>query len=412
MVDDQSIAVVDAVKQQSLLSPQVKAFVGLGLAHAMVDCYGGIWAMFKTLAGLDLAWAGFVASVVIFIASSMQPIFGLYADHGHRRRLLLVGVGLTCTGMLLGPVSMFAPFMHHWSGYLVMFVILLMMQFGVAMFHPPAVTLAGQTMARRRSTVVALFIACGMVGLACSHLLFSSVYLSFNRHTELLLLPAAVVVMLVWLWCRTPQRHQPGPLGLRQMLLGITSLSPRLLPLWLIQVMVSANFAGLIFLMPEFVKARGYSAWWVNGGAFFIFIAGSALMMVPVGYLADRYGRRRILTICLVRGTPAYFLLGATHDLPGYAFVTLILLAGGLLGSAGPVGISLGQHLVVDRQSLITGMLMGLAWAVSSPTRWITGSLAKREELGPDGALTWLGVTLVVSILLSLFVPASLKDSS
>ncbi len=393
-------------------SAGIKVYVCLAAAHAMVDCFGSTWSMFKKLAGLDLALSGLIASVALFIAPIMQPVFGAVADHGHRRQLVLAGCALVSLMMLLGPISMSGAFMHSAAGYATMFFVLLLAGLGASMFHPPAVSLAGDTLRHRRSTFVALFIACGMTGMASSHLLFSFVYRGLDRHTEVLLLPAGLIVVWVWRWCRPAESRRHGPLGFRLMMASMAQLPVRLVPLSLVLVLATAHQQGMIFLMPEFAAQRGYDDVFVHGGALGALIAGAAIMMVPMGHLADRFGRRGVMILCLTACIPVHFVLVMTPDMPTALYVVLLFLVGGLAGAAVPVSLAHGQHLLPRQSSLITGLLIGFAWAAASPVLWTVGGLAKQPSLGPSGALTWLGVSLVATAVSVCFVPVSLRQQT
>ncbi len=391
------------------MSPAIKAFICLAAAHAMVDCCALVWSIFKNLVGLNLARAGLLQFIGMFIASLMQPVFGALSDHGMRRRLVVLGIALASCTMLLGPVSMTGDFMHGPAGYATMFFVIMFAWLGVSMFHPPAVTLAGETFSGRRSTAVALFIACGMTGMASSHLFFSFAFRRLNGHTEVLLIPAAMIVAWVWWWCRVPQKRCDGSLGLRSMASQVAQLPRRLFPLWLMQVSVAAHHQGMIFLMPEFATHRGYDDVFVRGGLFAALIAGSAVMMLPVGHLADRIGRRRVMFLGLMTSLPLHLLLVLTPRMPAAGCVVILFLIGGFAASMTPVGIAHGQALVPRQASLITGFLMGFAWAAASPTPWIVGTLAGRPSLGPVGAVAWLAVALLIGCVSAFFVPGSLE---
>ena len=400
---------VDEEIVRSWWSPQVKLYVCIAAAHALVDCYGNVWAIFKKLAGLDLARAGLIATVATAVTAICQPLFGTLADRGHRRRLVLIGVSLACLNVLHGPVSRHPQFMHGEMGYLLMFLILVTAQMGLSMFHPASMTLASDTSADRPATLLALFIACGMIGLAASHLLFSTIYEVFNQHTEILLIPGLAVVCAVATWCHptpTEIREQKNPGNL---LKTIASLPRRLIPLWLMQVMLFSSTTSLVFLMPEFIEERVgidglFGDLWVKGGAIALFIAGSALIMVPAAHLADRFGRRRMLTGSLPCATAVFYLLVLGPDLPLVIFLGLIFITGGLIGLVNPMIVSMGQQLSPGNRSLATGLLMGLAWAAASPANALAGQLAKQEAIGPSRALAWLGLALVVATVLSFFL--------
>ena len=404
MPESQMKAPAEGATARVRLSPEVKAFVSLAAAHTMVDGFSNIWPIFKKLAGLDLAWAGLIAAVVNVLTSALQPIFGLWSDHGYRRHLVLIGSALVCLMVLLGPISRYPGFMHHPSGYATMFTLLLVAKFGLSMFHPPAVSLAGSTSLDRKSMLVSLFIAFGMVGMGSSHLMFSKVYLSLDRRTEILLIPGIAIVLWVALWCRVPQRRIPGPLGLRTMLGKLAGLPGRLIVLWVIQVLTSTVFMSTFFLMPEFMEERGLSQQWVNGGALAVWMTGSVAMMVVVGHIADRLGRRRVLFVCLLVGAAAFYAATQAPRLSAPVLLALMFLTGGMIGSANPVVVSLGQHLAPAYQSLITGVLMGFAWAAASPSLWVAGYLVKCGFSCGD-TLALMGTGMVVAVLLVLFTP-------
>lgn len=398
-------------RRNLLASPAVKTYVCLAAAHAMVDCFSSAWSIFKTLAGLDLAFAGLLATIGSLIASIMQPIFGAVADHGYRRRFVLLGCVLASFMMLLGPISMTDDFMHSTFGYALMFFVILVGWLGVGMFHPSGVSLAGDTLGARRSTVVALFVACGMMGLSSGHLLFSFLFLELDRHTEILMIPMGLVVLWVWRWCRVTESRPRGGVGIRSLTGRLTQVPIRLIPLWVILVMISAHQQGMIFLMPDLAIERGFGEFYVRGGAFGAFIVGAAVMAVPVGHLADRFGRRRVIILCLLLCTPLHFVVVMTTGVPAWLCLPMLFLVGGLAGAAGPVGVAHGQHLLPGHVSLISGLLMGFAWAAASPIQWTVGSLAKQPAWGPSGALVWLGASLVIAVVSACFVPGSLGQT-
>jgi FSR family fosmidomycin resistance protein-like MFS transporter len=342
----------------------------------------------------------------------LQPIFGLWADHGHRRKLVVLGCSMTCLIMLLGPISRYPNFMNHWSGYLTMLIILLVAKTGVGMFHPPAVSLAGNTSSVRRSTVVSLFIAFGMIGMGLSQIMFSTVFIGLNGYTEILMIPGLCIVVWVAVWCHEPAEKLTGPLGLGAMFAKLRHLPGRLISLWAVQVFMSISFVGLIFLLPEFVEKRGMSRFWVNGGALMVWMAGAVLIMVPVGHLADRFGRRRMLCLCLALATASYYAMAQITPMPTALLLLLLFVTGGAIGASNPISISLGQHLLPENQSLITGVLMGLAWSLASVSSWLAGYMVDTLKMSFTTTISWLGIGLIVALVLVLLTPGLGRDAT
>ena len=62
------------------------------LAHFCVDFYMGVWPVYKSVAGIDLATAGIIFGLVGFFGDGLQLVTGIVGDRGYRRRGVLLGV--------------------------------------------------------------------------------------------------------------------------------------------------------------------------------------------------------------------------------------------------------------------------------------------------------------------------------
>ena len=76
------------------------------------------------------------------------------------------------------------------------------------------------------------------------------------------------------------------------------------------------------------------------------------------------------------------------------------------------MAVAMGQRLDPRHTSLISGILMGLAWAVASPADWIVGVLAQQPEIGVTGALLLLGIAGVFAFIFALLLPLALKRTT
>lgn len=381
-----------------------KTYMALLLAHAMIDCLGGMWPVFKKLAGLDLTWAGIISTIAITCTMALQPMFGIWADSGGKRRhYILLGLLLTASGMFLGPIGIRIDAIGTIPAYLIMFGLLITTRLGQAMFHPPATGLAGETIAHKRTLLVSIFIGTGMLGFASSQTLFSYVYQNFAGNTQWILLGCLPLFLLVWFWCKPiEERDHVQQSNLAQFRESITVLRTHLLPLYGILVLASAQMMGLFFLFPELLQAKGYPDWIVNGGGFAFLIGGSVVLMIPMGHLSDRMGRRKTLALTMVLAIVMYYVLILTPQLSTGALVLLGVVAGGMLGTVNPLGVALGQFIVPGKASLASGLLMGFAWALGSQAMWIVGWIAKNSSA--QTALTYLGICNVLGLTLCIFI--------
>lgn len=361
-----------------------------------------MWPIFKYLAGLDLAKAGMIATFSVMLGAGLQPIFGIFSDRGAQRSLILWGVGMASMGVLLGPISLLNGYMSEGAWYLLMLGVMVFVCVGQGMYHPSATSAAGNLAGHRRSTLVSLFIAAGMFGFSISQGLFSMMFRILHGHTEWMLIPAGCILLFGWAWCRpinyqAPMEDTPHP-----QLRDLAPIAQPLILLFFFEVLVGGMYHGFIFLMPEFLEARNCPEYVVKGGGVFLWVAGSAAIMIPAGHLADRRGGYGILAVFTAAALVFYYILILTPALPYAIILLLLFLAGGTAGAVNPMGVAMGQNLDPRHASLISGILMGLAWATGSPAMWVVGMLAKNPSIGVVGALALLGILGLIGLLLAL----------
>ncbi len=374
------------------VSTAVASLVALAGGHFAVDCCTGIWPVFKTLAHLDIARAGLIATVGSMAGNGLQIAFGFLADHGWRRRLVVGGV------CLAGAVT-FVPLAV--GSYLLMFALVLATQLGSAAFHPSATGAAGALSRSHTGLMIGLFLSGGYVGYSLSQVLFSSIYRHSSTFTPLIaLLPIAAAVSIAW--------RGPGVLPTIRSDRGAGSLLRvplrPLAPLFAVQVFTNAIASSVIFLLPDFLLARGAPSWMAEGGGHFGLVAGGCIGILPAGHAADRWGARRVL---LVANAATLLLLALLLGRTSASAVDLGLVTafGAFSAMNGVVSVAEGNRLLPGQASGVSALLMGLAWCVGAVGPVTAGWLADPARGGtPAAALAWLGLALPLALAASLGV--------
>jgi FSR family fosmidomycin resistance protein-like MFS transporter len=368
------------------------SLLALAGGHFAVDCCTGIWPVFKTIAHLDIARAGLIATAGSMAGNGLQVAFGFLADRGWRRRLVVGGV------CLAGAVT-FVPVAV--GSYLLMFALVLATQLGSAAFHPSATGAAGSLSRSRTGLMIGLFLSGGYVGYSLSQVVFSSVFRHASTLTPLIaLLPATAAVAIA--------RQGPGvfpairsdrePMSLRRV-----PLRP-LAPLFAVQVFTNAISSSLIFLLPDFLLARGAPSWMAEGGGHFGLVAGGCLGILPAGHAADRLGARRVL---LVANGATLLLLAVLLGRSSASALDLGLVTafGAFSAMNGVVSVAEGNRLLPGQASGVSALLMGLAWCVGAVGPVTAGWLADPARGGtPAEALGWLALALPLALVASLGV--------
>lgn len=388
------------------MSKGMKTLIGLSIAHALLECFSGVWPVYKHLVGLDLQAAGYIAAATGFLAAALQPAFGHWADQGWSRAMVIWGTALTFLLTLLGPAGAFLTPFGPAVLYGGLSALMLLSRLGHSMFHPAGACMASQALAGRQASGLGIFVALGWAGYGLSQLTFSLAYLEADGHTELLAFPGLAFMVWIVAWCGAGHAvsRQAAGASLSEKIRGVWALRREVGVLFAILCLISACNIALFFLLPEMMEGKGYAPWIVHGGAQFLVMCGTALGVIMGGYCADRFGIRRTLVVCLALSFIAYQGFVLLPRLPVPLFMPCCVLAGFFLGAGQPLPVSMGQTLVPEHASLISGVMLGWTWTFGSLSQPLVAALSERPEMGITGALSAVGSFNFLAFLLALAV--------
>lgn len=387
----------EAAPTSSRLSTPWALLGTLFFGHLALDCCTGIWPVYKTLAHLDLVQAGVIATLGSLVGNGLQVAFGLLADRGWRRVLLLGGL---CTCGAVTAVSLTDSALLHLLLVITTFV-------GSAAFHPAGAGAAGGASSRRKGTLVAVFLAGGYVGYAFSQLVFTSIYRMAPGATVGLCILPLLAALATHLW--VPKLVVGSRKTLGELRSSVTREAGRLVPLLSIQLFSTTMNLAVVFLLPDLLHSRGAPRWLGEGGGHAALVFGGCFALLPSGYLADRWGPRWVLVGANLLAGAAMLLL--TANLTGGALlVGAIVLFGLFNGANSVVVVSEGNRIFPKEGSAVSGLLMGLPWCVAAISPAIAGALADPSTGGtPGAALAWMGLVIPFSVVASALVRPALS---
>src|ERR1700722_5288108 len=265
----------------------VKALTIVCAGHFLVDMMIGFWSVYKTLAGLDIAIMGLIAGICPFIGEGMQIIFGPLGDKGYRKILLGLGMGFAAFNAMI-------PATHNYN---LLFILYLLTCLGSGAFHPTAAAITSGLTENRKALFSTIFAAGGGFGLAFSHLIFSSWYFTDKGMIVYLAFPS-ICLMFYVLMSKLPNYFSaPAVLEKKHGFREIKNLfkNSKLVTLYIFQVCCQSIIWGLVFLLPDILHSKGYDSWISFGGGHMSLILGGAMMVIPGGYLSDKYSARMVL---------------------------------------------------------------------------------------------------------------------
>ncbi|MBA3971312.1 MAG: MFS transporter, partial [Bacteroidetes bacterium] len=333
-----------------------KSFFIIWIGHLLLDFMTGIWPVYKTLAHLDLAKAGFIAGIALFLGELSQLAFGFLSVRGYHKKLIIVGI------LMASSIS----FLAYSDNYLILFLMMLITYLGAGAFHPAAAGMVGSWSGGRKGLFLALFSSGGLAGSALSQRVFSKTFELFNGHTLIFLLPAAGLGLLFYFNSFPPFKFCEKKITLKRILKWIKPKRKDLITLYFAQVFIQCVNWSFIFLLPDILFLRKYESWFCLGGAHFCFVIGSALMSVPAGVLADRYSIRNVLIVVVLMSVLGFYIFLLSGTLAVLPTSLLLFCMGGTMGVLNPIIVAAGNGMVpISASSIISASLMGGATCIA-----------------------------------------------
>jgi len=363
--------------------------------HLAIDAYSSFFSpllpLLVTKLHLNLTRVGALVALASVTSSFAQPVFGMLSDRV--RRPWFVAFGPLTAAVFMSALGL-AP------TYGALVALLMLGGLGVAAFHPQAASLASMV-SPRRGMAMAFFVTGGTLGFALGPLFAVGVVSAFGLdRTWIAVFPGLVVSALLLAWFARVR-----PLAHHEIVRPpLSELRPVLRPLTLLYLAVvcrSAVSYGFMTFLPLYLNARGYSL--ARGGMVVsIYLLMGAIGGFVGGWLADRWGGRRVIVTSFVGSIPLY--LGFLF-LPDRLGLPSLVLGGFVLQASLPVNVVLGQELAPRHSSTIASLLMGAAWGVGALLIGPTGAFA--DQRGLHAALLALSCMLAGGLACAVLLPAT-----
>lgn len=374
------------------LSPSPRSFLNrrlivLAAGHFTIDAYSSFFLPLLPLLvqrlGLNYAMVGGLTALASVSSSFSQPLFGVLADRLRRPWFVVAGPLLAALFMSAIGLS---------SSYAMLVGLLIMGGFGVAMFHPQTAKLAGAS-SPQRGLAMSFWVTGGTLGWALGPAFATATVNRFGLdHTWVAVFPGLLMCgsLAFWFGRLAPAgstRRQDAP---------ISGLRPVLRPLVMIYFTVvcrSAVSSGFATFLPLWVHAHGGTV--TQGGVLTtVYLTFGAMGGFIGGWLADRFGGRRVVRRSFMFAIPFYALFFILHGVPS---VVALLVGYTIMQASLPVNVVLGQELSPRHAGIISSLLMGAAWGLGALLVYPIGAFADR--VGLDRALLLLSSLIVVGAL-------------
>ena len=358
----------------------VKVIFSLTLVHFMGDFYASfinpLLPLFVERFSLTLAEVGLITGIARILAFIVQPSVGYMADRYHGR-LFIFG------GLLLSIV--FFPLVGLAPSFLLLVLFISLGSIGASMYHPPCAGLVSTYAGRRPALSMSVFILGGTLAFGAGPLFITSIVQLYGLNvTPYTMVLGLGVMVFLFLTVPNPGKEAVSKLGFIGSLRDVlgTSWKPIAL-LWVI--MVLRAFVGQSFMtfIPVLYDREGYSLVSI-GTMISLFTVGGAISGLLAGHLSDRWGYKPIFFVSHGLATVSLFLLLV---LPGDWVFLNAFVAGFMALATLPLGVAMGQELAPKGKSMVSSLMMGLAFGTGGLLTPLTGKLGDLyyHSTGPHG---------------------------
>lgn len=377
---------------------QLKILFALSLVHFTGDFYSAfttpLFPAFMEKLNLTLAQVGMIAGLGRFLAFIVQPVAGYLADR-HQGRAIILG------GLLM--VVVFIPLSGIADSFWTLLSFIALGSVGSSMFHPSVAGMVPLYSGSHKSFCMSVFNTGGTLAFAVGPFFITAVVSAWG----LAAMPASMALglaVMAYLWLVVPAPKSEGMassglIGSLKKQFG--SVWKSIFLIWLVMVLRAVVGQSFMTFMPVLLVSRGYSL--VSGGMMItVFTLAGTLSGLLAGFLADRAGPRPIFLASHLMMTPALLIMLSLSGLWVFAGV---FAAGFFVLATLPLGVTLAQELAPGGRSMVSSLMMGLAYGLGGAVAPLVGKLA---DLYSVSSVLWmLGFLPLVTIPLILGFPRS-----
>ncbi len=374
----------------------IKVIFALTLVHFTGDFYSSfinpLLPVFVEKYFLTLTQVGLITGISRFLAFIVQPSVGYLADRYRTRLFVLGGPFLAIVFISLVGV---APM------YLVLLVFICIGSIGSSMFHPSVAGMVSTYSGRHFGFSMSIFNMGGTLAFGVGPLFITYFVGAYGLEASpFTMIFGLAVMILLFRIVPSPQGEGLKDLGfIRSIKEVLGTVWKSIILIWV--VMVLRAFVGVSFstFIPVLYAQQGYSLVSI-GAVLSLFAVAGAISGLLAGHLSDRIGYKPIFYCAHALATPSLYLL---LYLTGNWVFFSAFLAGFFSMATLPLGVAMAQELAPKGRSMVSSLMMGLAFGTGGMMAPLTGKLA--DIFSIHIILTFLAIIPLLTIALIYLLP-------
>lgn len=380
--------------------PRSRRFWSVSFGHMANDIFMSMGPVFLAFASakylkIGVAEVGLAISIRELIGALSQPFFGWLGDRTGGRLQAAGGVAWTA-GMMLASVMLSVT-----GNFWLMIIPYALSALGSGAFHPVGAMYASEAKREYAASSTAYFFLLGQLGLAIGPAV-AGLLLNQAKSAEVVTLGNLVPVFSLLIVAlpsisfmavalpaaklripATPPAAQVAAQATEAASKVVAQAAARI-PTWPLLMLLtliilrSVAHIGTVNYLPVLFRTKGWDPA-AYGAITSVYWLASAFSGVISGQLADRFGRRRVISMSLLVGSPLLFLLPLAE---GSGAVVLALGSGALLGASFPIMLVIIQGLFPASKGFVSGLTLGMVFAAGAIGSFFMGLLADPAQIG------------------------------
>ena len=389
-------AILSAKVPKASESPMFKILFIIGLCHLLNDAIQSVVpAMFPILQksmGLSFTQLGIIAFSLNMVSSVMQPVVGIFTDKKPLPFALPIGLTFTLVGILgLG----FAP------GFGMVVLSVIFIGLGSAVFHPEGSRVAHMAAGSRRGLAQSIYQVGGNTGQALAPLITALILVPLGQigASWFTIVAALAVILLfyiaIWYNQRLTTTHLKKKSSNAATKKGISPEVKKALVFILLLIFARSWYISGMTNFYAFYTIKEYALSIKESQLFlFAFLVSGAFGTFFGGPLADRFGKKKIISFSMLATVPFSILI---PYVPAYLAFIFLLLTGFILMTSFSVTVVYAQELVPGKIGTMSGLTVGLAFGMGAIGSVGLGYIA--DLIGLQTMVTGIGVLPLLGLI-------------
>ena len=333
-----------------------------------------IYPMLKSGFHLSFAQIGLITLTFQLTASLLQPLVGLYTDHRPQPISLVLGMGLSLTGLLLLSAA---------GHYGMLLAAAALVGMGSSVFHPESSRVARMASGGRHGLAQSIFQVGGNLGSSLGPLLAAFIVLPNGQRSiawfALTALVGMTILARVGSWYKAhlvAQAARPRPMPAAGL--------PDAAVMRSLAILVALVFSKNVYLasLTSFYTFYLIHKFGISVQSaqlhLFLFLGAVAAGTFIGGPVGDRIGRKKVIWVSIL-GVLPFTLLMPFASLRMTELLTVVI--GLTLASAFSAIVVFAQELVPGRVGTISGLFFGFAFGAGAVGAALLGVLADATSI-------------------------------